>query len=86
MERDAAHRLMRRLKRPATCREFCCAHRYRPGDLSTRDHSAIPHYAQPIDAPTGRTAPQERCRRPPAAVGGRRRSIVPLGLPRAPAG
>ena len=57
MERDAAHRLMHRLKLHAGRRDFCCAHRSRPGDLLTWNDGATPHYAQPIDASTGTHGP-----------------------------
>ena len=70
MEREAAHRLVRRLKLHAIRPEFTYAHRYRSGDLLMWDNTATLHYARPIGAPDG----------------GRNRRllhrIVPLGLPR----
>jgi len=70
MEREEAHRLVRRLKLHAILPEFRYAHRYRPGDLLMWDNTATLHFARPI-------GPHD---------GGRNRRllhrIVPLGLPR----
>lgn len=86
MERDAAHRLMHRLKLHAGRRDFCCAHRSRPGDLLRWNNGATPHYAQPIDASTGTHGPAGAL--PDAAGRGRRAKAEhrALGLPRALAG
>ena len=70
MERETAHRLMRRLKLHAIGDEFCYAHRYRRGDLLMWDNTATLHCARPIGAPTGRYDRRLLFR------------IVPLGLPR----
>ena len=70
MERETAHRLMRRLKLHAIGDEFCYAHRYRRGDLLMWDNTATLHCARPVGAPTGRHDRRLLYR------------IVPLGLPR----
>ena len=48
MEREEAHRLVRRLKIHAILPEFRYAHRYRPGDLLMWDNTATIHFARPI--------------------------------------